>query len=155
MDIHILFISGMDEEDTNAFFIKEGWNDMPIYKDQINRQTKVMRLKKPIRVTLWCVLNTPIIEDLIVTIKCHIKYVVFLYHGHKPITLMRCIGFHQRIKQKNIVGIILSTNISRQLNHSEYNFNKNLIENMLDLDDKELPHYNLKLNSIIKLFINI
>ena len=45
MDVHVLFISGMDEQDTNTYFEKEGWENMPVYKDQINKQTKLINKK--------------------------------------------------------------------------------------------------------------
>ena len=61
-------------------------------------------------------LITPIIEDLIHTIESHIKYVVFLYHAHKPITLMRCIGFHEKIKEYNMLAIVLSSHSMKPLN---------------------------------------
>tara|TARA_A100001015_G_scaffold204570_1_gene228701 strand:- start:771 stop:1238 length:468 start_codon:yes stop_codon:yes gene_type:complete len=155
MDVHVLFISGMDEQDTNAYFEKEGWENMPVYKDQINKQTKLINKKNPIRVTIWTMLITPIIQDLIQTIEAHIKYVVFLYHAHKPITLMRCIGFHEKIKEYNMLAIVLSSHSMKPLNKKEFKIISGLLLNMTDVDYKEFPHYSLKLNSILKLFINI
>ena len=156
MDVHLIFISGMDEEDTNKYFMNEGWNNITVYKNQINKQTKLIcRDKNPIRVTIWCMMNTPITNDLIHTINDHMKYVVFLYHANKPITLLRCVGFHEKLKKYNILGIVLATHMTKKLNTEEYNMNTKIIENMVDLDDKELPHYNMKLTSILKLFINI
>lgn len=145
----------MDEQDTNVYFEKEGWDKISVYKDQINKQTKLINKKNPIRVTIWTMLITPIIQDLIQTIECHIKYVVFLYHAHKPITLMRCIGFHEKIKEYNMLAIVLSSHSTKSLSKDEFKIISGLLLNMTDVDYKELPHYNLKLNSIIKLFINI
>jgi len=65
------------------------------------------------------------------------------------------VGFHEKLKKYNILGIVLATHMTTKLNTEEYNMNTKIIENMVDLDDKELPHYNMKLTSILKLFINI
>ena len=113
----------MDEQDTNVYFEKEGWDKISVYKDQINKQTKLINKKNPIRVTIWTMLITPIIQDLIQTIECHIKYVVFLYHAHKPITLMRCIGFHEKIKE---YIIILSISLITSLYINAFYFASNL-----------------------------
>ena len=156
MDIHIVFLSGMNEEDTSVFFQKHNW-DLLSSKDQIVKKTQLVNInKKPIRVTLWSLLNTPLIHDLIMTIQTHMKYIVLLYHAHKPITLMRCIGIYNSIlKNKNYTVCILATHTSKPFTLHDSSINKRLIGNLTDIDDKELPHYNTNLKKIIKLIYSI
>ena len=84
MDVHIVVLSGMNGEDTSVYLKKHGW-DTNVLNNEIIKCRRMFR-ENPIRVTIWVMLNSPMLQTLIESIEIHIKYVILLYNPHNMIS---------------------------------------------------------------------
>ena len=150
--MHVILLSGMDAESTSKYLKINGFGNQAVFENQICRFTKVLD-GSPTRITIWVMLNTKLTQYMLKSIEYRIKYVVFLYHANKPITLLRALGWFRlfEIGDRNMVLCSTLTNTP----HPTTAYAK-LIGTMVDkfktYDGKIIPHYSISFNKLIKLF---
>jgi len=157
MSMHIIILSGMDAQDTTNYLIQNGFKDDIVLENQIQRYVKTLGRENPVRVTLWVALNTKLTQSLLIGIKYRIKYILFLYHSLKPVTMLRAHGWWKYVRETfdcSGYDMILAATVSgtpspnvgydRMISH---------IANMfMDKNNSTMPHYADKLHKILKNF---
>ena len=154
MDVHIVVLSGMNGEDTSVYLKKHGW-DTNVLNNEIIKCRRMFGRENPIRVTIWVMLNSPMLQTLIESIEIHIKYVILLYNPHNMISLMRCRGWYDRIKEmkKNMYAILLSSGLNNSLTRKQNTLTNNISSTFLDSDEHGIPHYAVNFSKAIRLFV--
>ena len=142
----------MDAECTSKYLKINGFGEQAVFENQICRFTKVLE-GSPKRITVWVMLNTKLTQYMLKTIEYRLKYVIFLYHANKPLTLLRTLGWFRLFEIGNHNMILCSTLAS--VPHPTPAYAK-LIGNMVDkfktYEGNIIPHYSVSFNKLIQLF---
>ena len=110
MNMHVIILSGMDAYDTTSFLIDNNFKRVQVLENQIQRYTRIIGKKVPVRISIWVALNTKFTQQLLYFIKYRIKNIIFLYDINKPLTLIRAKGWWNVVStyQKKVRMILCS-----------------------------------------------
>ena len=157
MSLHIVILSGMDANDTTTYLLKNNFKNVQVLENQIQRYTRVIGKKNPVRVTLWVALNTKLAQYLLCFIKYRIKNIIFLYDINKPLTLIRAKGWWSLIKSfQEPYNMILCSTISDMPSPSNaYDRMISHIANKFIDNNNTIPHYSTELLKLFNKFLNV
>lgn len=157
MSLHIIILSGMDARDTTNYLEKNNFKNVQVMENQIQRYTRVIGKKNPIRVTLWVALNTKLTQYLLYFIEYRIKNIIFLYDINKPLTLIRAKGWWTHIKSfHGVYNMMLCSTMSDNPSPSRaYDKLISHIANKFIQENNTIPHYTTELIKLFNKFLNV
>jgi hypothetical protein len=156
MNMHVIILSGMDAYDTTSFLIDNNFKRVQVLENQIQRYTRIIGKKVPVRISIWVALNTKFTQQLLYFIKYRIKNIIFLYDINKPLTLIRAKGWWNVVStyQKKVRMILCSPIITSNEKSKAYNNMISHIANTFTNENIVIPHYTTNLNTIFKKFLH-
>ena len=97
MNMHVIILSGMDAYDTTSFLIDNNFKRVQVLENQIQRYTRIIGKKVPVRISIWVALNTKITQQLLYFIKYRIKNIIFLLNKFKYLLQKKIIITYTRL----------------------------------------------------------
>jgi len=144
----------MDAEDTTTYLKTNGFDGVNILPNQIQRRTKIMEINDDLhRITVWVALNTKLLQHIIHGLEYRIKNVIFLYHAHKPLTLLRAKGWWEcfkRMQIKNCTMCLVSTKSEYEETKPFEKIISHISNKFLTEHQVSIPHYALDIRKLIK-----